>query len=473
MLEYIVAILIVAAFMVLAVKREVIAVGAILVSFLMMLFIFLQNEMVIVRFGGWSPPFGIVWVMDKFNVMMGLLITGIAFLVSLYSIKYLKGRRHKFYALLCLMTVGLLGIAMTGDIFNMYVFLEILSIACYGLVAFNLDDDAIEGALKYLILGPLASSFMLLGVAILYGLTGTLNMADLALKIQPTPLFHIAFGFLVGGFALKAAIVPFHFWLPDVHPVAPSPISAMLSSVVVGTGIYAVLRIMFTVFGFFGVFWLFIAFGLLTMVVGGIIAINQTNIKRMIAYSTISQSGYIFLAIGLGTNIGVAAGLFHLLNNMIIKAMLFLAAGIVIWHTQTKDMSELGGLGKQMPLTMLCFGIGALSIIGIPPLNGFASKWMIYTATWEVSPLLTAVAITVSAITLVYYLKAFSSIFFGPAKKTVVKATPKFMLIPVVILAILCVLIGLFPQIGLSIIEPAANALLDQNQYISAVLGGG
>jgi multicomponent Na+:H+ antiporter subunit D len=473
MLEYIVAILIVAAFVVLAVKREVIAVGAILVSFLMMLFIFSQNEMVIVRFGGWSPPFGIVWVMDKFNVMMGLLITGIAFLVALYSTKYLKERRNKFYALLCLMTAGLLGISMTGDIFNMYVFLEILSISCYGLVAFNLDDDAIEGALKYLILGPLASSFMLLGIAILYGLTGTLNMADLALKIQPNPLFHIAFGFLVGGFALKAAIVPFHFWLPDVHPVAPSPISAMLSSVVVGTGIYAVLRIMFTIFGFFGVFWLFIAFGLLTMVVGGIIAINQTNIKRMIAYSTISQSGYVFLAIGLGTNIGVAAGLFHLLNNMIIKAMLFLAAGIVIWHTQTKDMSELGGLGKQMPLTMLCFGIGALSIIGIPPLNGFASKWMIYMATWEVSPLLTAVAITVSAITLVYYLKAFSSIFFGPAKKTVVKATPKFMLIPVVILAILCVLIGLFPQIGLSIIEPAANALLDQNQYISAVLGGG
>jgi multicomponent Na+:H+ antiporter subunit D len=473
MLEFIVAILIVAAFMVLAVKREIIAVGAILVSFLMMLLIFLQHETVIVRFGGWSPPFGIVWVMDKFNVMMGLLITGIAFLVALYSIRYLKERQHKFYALLCLMTVGLLGVAMTGDIFNMYVFLEILSISCYGLVAFNLDDDAIEGALKYLILGPLATSFMLLGVALLYGLTGTLNMADLALKIQPTPLFHIAFGFLLGGFALKAAIVPFHFWLPDVHPVAPSPISAMLSSVVVGTGIYAVLRIMFTVFGFFGIFWLFIAFGLLTMVIGGIIAINQTNIKRMIAYSTISQSGYVFLAIGLGTNIGVAAGLFHLLNNMLIKAMLFLAAGIVIWHTQTKDMSELGGLGRQLPLTMLCFGIGALSITGIPPLNGFASKWMIYMATWEVSPLLTAIAITVSAITLVYYLKAFSSIFLGPAKRGIGKTTPRLMLAPVVILAILCVLIGIFPQIGLGIIEPAANALLSQNQYISAVLGGG
>jgi len=472
MLEYIIVILIVAAFMVLATKRGLIAVGAIMLSFFMMLFIFLQHEMVIVRFGGWSPPFGIVWVMDGFNMMMGLLITGIAFLVSLYSIRYLKERQHKFYALLCLMTGGLLGVSMTGDIFNLYVFFEILSISCYGLVAFNLDDDAIEGALKYLILGPLASSFLLLGIAMLYGLAGTLNMADLALRIQPTPLFQIAFGFLIGGLALKAAIVPFHFWLPDVHPVAPSPISAMLSSVVVGTGIYAVLRIMFTVFGFFGVFWLFIAFGLLTMVVGGVIAISQTNIKRMIAYSTISQSGYIFLAIGLGTNIGVAAGLFHLLNNMIIKAMLFLAAGIVIWHTQTKDMRELGGLGKQMPLTMFCFGIGALSITGLPPFNGFASKWMIYMATWEVSPLLTAIAITVSAITLIYYMKAFSSIFFGPAKISLKKATPRLMLVPVVILTILCILIGLLPQIGLSVIEPAANALLSQNQYISAVLGG-
>lgn len=444
MLEYAVAILIVAAFAVLAVKREAVAIGAIFISFVIILLVFLQDQIVVVRFGGWIPPFGIVWAVDKLNAMMGVAITGISLLVAIYSMKYIKERKDKFYALLCLMTAGLLGVSMTGDIFNMYVFFEILSIACYGLVAFNLDGEAIEGALKYLILGPLASSFILLGIAMLYGLAGTLNMADLALKIQPTPVFHIAFGFLVGGFALKSAIVPFHFWLPDVHPVAPTPVSAMLSSVVVGTGIYAVLRIMFTVFGFFSVLWLFAAFGLLTMIVGGVIAISQTNIKRMIAYSTISQSGYIFLAIGLGTNLGIAAGLFHLLNNMIIKAMLFLAAGIVIWHTQIKDMNGLGGLGKKLPITMLCFGIGALSISGIPPFNGFASKWMIYMATWEVSPLLTAVAITVSAITLIYFLKAFVSMFLGTSKVRIERPTPKAMLIPVVILAIICVLIGVF-----------------------------
>ncbi|MEM5871566.1 MAG: proton-conducting transporter membrane subunit [Candidatus Aenigmatarchaeota archaeon] len=477
MLEFMIMILIVTAFFMLVMKRSSIAIFSIFIVFILMFYLFLSQETIIVKFSGWEPPFGIVWVMDRLSAMMGLLITSIAFLVSIYSIKYVKERQHKFFALVCLMIVGLLGVTMTGDIFNMYVFLEILSLSCYGLVAFNLDDEAIEGAMKYVILGPFSTSFALLGIAMLYGLTGTLNIADLSLKIVHSIPFNIAFAFLISGFALKAAIVPFHFWLPDVHPVAPSPISAMLSSVVVGTGIYAVLRIIFTVFGFSSVFWLFIAFGLITMVIGGVIAIRQKDIKRMIAYSTVSQSGYIFLAIGLGSNLGVIAGLFHLLNNIITKAMLFLIAGVIIWHTKTKDMNELGGLGKNMNLIMICFAIGALSMAGLPPLNGFASKWLIYLATWETSPILTAIALIVSGITLIYYMKAFSSIFLGPSKQKTEKMethTPKVMLIPIVFLAIISLIIGLFPQFFLEyLIDPAANALLNQSQYINIVLGGG
>jgi len=473
MLEYVIAILVVAAFMSFVIKKSFVGVGALSISFVLTLFVFLQYDGIMVKFSGWSPPFGITWVMDRFNAMMGLLVTGIAFLVSIYSLRYIKERQHNFYALLCLMTAGLFGVTMTGDIFNMYVFLEILSISCYGLVAFNLDDEAIEGAMKYIILGPLATSLVLLGIALLYGLAGTLNMADLAIKIQPNVFFNIAFAFILAGFSLKSAVIPFHFWLPDVHPVAPSSISAMLSSVVVGTGIYALLRIIFTVFGTLSILWLFIIFGLFTMVIAGLIAIRQRDIKRMIAYSTVSQSGYIFLAIGLGTPLGLTAGIFHLLNNILVKAMLFLIAGIIIWHTQTKDMNELGGLGKQTPLIMVCFGIGALSIAGIPPLNGFASKWMIYVATWEVSPILTVLAIAISAITLIYYLKAFSSIFLGTSKKTFDKNTPKPMLLPVLLLAIVCVLIGIFPEIVLDVlIRPAVDTLLNQGGYITYVLGG-
>jgi multicomponent Na+:H+ antiporter subunit D len=438
MIEYAIVALLVAAFLTQLFKKDAIAITAMIFSFLILATVFLQGQTVIMRFSGWSPPFGITWVVDRFNALMGLLVTGLASLVAIYSTSYVRERKSRFYTLLCLMTAGLLGVTLTGDVFNMYVFFEILSIACYGLVAFNLDREAIEGALKYIVLGPLASSFILLGIAMLYGLTGTLNMADIATRVQPDIAFSMAFGFLIGGFALKSAIVPFHFWLPDVHPVAPSPISAMLSSVVVGTGIYAVMRLVFTVFGFTGMLWIFIAFGLVTMVLGGIIAVVQTNIKRMIAYSTVSQSGYIFLAVGLGTNLGIAAAIFHLVNNILVKSLLFLATGIIIWHTGTKDMNQLGGLGKRLPMVMICFGIGALSIIGLPPFNGFASKWMIYMATWEVSPILTAVAVVVSGITLIYYIKAFSCIFMGRSRIQIKEKTPKAMLLPVVILAATC-----------------------------------
>lgn len=473
MIEYAIIALLAGAFLTPVFKRSCVPLAAILFSFLVMASVFMQGQTVIMKFSGWSPPFGIVWVVDSFNALMGLLVTGMAMLVAIYSTKYIRERRSRFFTLLCLMTAGLLGVTLTGDVFNMYVFFEILSIACYGLVAFNTDKEAIEGALKYIVLGPLASSFILLGIAMLYGLTGTLNMADIATKIQPDITFNMAFGFLIGGLALKSAIVPFHFWLPDVYPVAPSPISAMLSSVVAGTGMYIVMRILFTIFGFSGVMWMFVAFGVLTMILGGIIAIVQTNVKRMIAYSTISQNGYIFLAFGLGTNLGVAAAIFHLVNNIIVKSLLFLAVGIIIWHTGKKDMRELGGLGKQLPLVMVCFGIGALSIIGLPPFNGFVSKWMIYSATWEISPVLTAIAVIVSAMTLIYYIKAFASVFLGRSKCEIRERTPLVMLLPVIILAAVCVFLGVFPQAAIGAVESAAAALLNQSQYITAVLGGG
>ncbi|MCX6817893.1 MAG: proton-conducting transporter membrane subunit [Candidatus Aenigmarchaeota archaeon] len=473
MIEYAIVVLLVGAFLTPVFKRSFVPLAAILFSFLVMASVFMQGQTVIMKFSGWSPPFGIVWVVDSFNALMGLLVTGMAMLVAIYSTKYVRERKSRFFTLLCLMTAGLLGVTLTGDVFNMYVFFEILSIACYGLVAFNTDKEAIEGALKYIVLGPLASSFILLGIAMLYGLTGTLNMADIALKVGPDIAFNVAFGFLIGGFALKSAIVPFHFWLPDVHPVAPSPISAMLSGVVVGTGVYTVMRIIFTIFGFSGIMWMFVAFGVLTMIIGGIIAIVQTNVKRMIAYSTVSQSGYIFLAFGLGTHLGVSAAIFHLVNNIVIKSLLFLAAGIIIWHTGKKDMRDLGGLGKQLPLVMICFGIGALSITGLPPLNGFVSKWMIYSATWEISPVLTAIAVIVSAMTLIYYMKAFSCVFLGHSKCEIKEKTPLAMLLPVIILAAVCVFLGVFPQLAIGVIERATGALLDQSQYITAVLGGG
>ncbi|MEE9323489.1 MAG: proton-conducting transporter membrane subunit [Candidatus Aenigmarchaeota archaeon] len=466
MLEYVVAVLIIAAFLMLVLRRDLIAIGAILISFFMMVVLFFQGEIAIVRFGGWAPPFGIVWVMDGLSLFIGLLVTGISSLVAVYSIKYIKERKHRFYTLLCLMTAGLLGVCLTGDIFNLYVFFEILSIASYGLVSFFLDEDAIEGAFKYIIMGSFGSSFILLGITLLYGLTGTLNFADLALKISHSPIFMIALGLIIGGFALKAAIIPFHAWKPDAIEGTPAPMGAIFTTASSAIGVYGIMRILF-IFGLIQLNFALIGFGVLTMMVGALLALVQLNVKRMLAYSSISQMGYVVMVIGFGTTLGLTSGLYHILNNTLIKGLLFMGIGCVIYLTKKENLNEMGI--NNTPL-LICMGIGVLSMAGIPPLNGFVSKWLIFMASWEINPILTILAILASAITLAYGLKIFSSIFL--TEKRFGGGIPKIMLIPVIILTVLCVLIGIFPQLGLSIVEPAANALLNQNQYITAVLGG-
>lgn len=467
MLEYLIALLIVSSFLMLVVRRDFIAIAAILISFFIILAVFFQNQIVIVRFSGWIPPFGIAWVADKLNVFIGLIIAGMSSLVAIYSMKYIKERRHRFYTLLCLMTAGLLGVCFTGDIFNMYVFFEILSISSYGLVSFFLDENAIEGAFKYLVMGSLGSSLLLLGITLIYGLTGTLNFADLALKVSHTQEFMVALGLIIGGFALKAAIIPFHMWKPDAIEGTPISMGAIFATASSAIGVYGIMRILF-VFGMIQLNMILIFLGVVTMFGGALLALVQVNVKRMLAYSSISQIGYVVMAIGFGTTAGLTSGLYHILNNALIEGLLFMGIGCVIYITGNENLDEMGI--RNTPL-LICIGIGVLSMAGVPPLNGFVSKWLILMASWEINPLLTMLAITASGITLIYGLKIFFSIFF--AQKRSEGAIPKIMLAPVMLLAILCVIIGIFPQLGLNFVEPAANALLSQNQYITAVLGGG
>ncbi|NIO21426.1 MAG: hypothetical protein GTN76_11975 [Candidatus Aenigmarchaeota archaeon] len=466
MIIYVLLVLFAATFLLLIVKRDEIAIVAILFSFFSMCYMFLNPGIMVFGFGGWSPPFGIVWVLDKLNVFLALLVTGASSVIAIYSLKYIKERRHRYYTLLCLLTIGLVGVSLTGDIFNLYVFFEILSVSSYALVAFFLDEHAIEGAFKYLVAGSITSLFILIGIAMLYGLTGTLNFADLALKISHTSPYMIALGLLITGFALKAAIIPFHAWKPDAIEGTPAPIGAIFTAVSTSIGIYGIIRVLF-IFNLIQLNWVLIFFGVITMLVGAVLALVQINVKRMLAYSGISQVGYILMVLGFGTFLGLTSGLYHILNNVLIKALLFMGVGIGIYVTGKENLDGMGM--KNTPL-LICVGIGLLSLSGIPPLNGFVSKWMIFMASWEVSPLLTAIAIVASAITMAYSFKIFSSIFL--ATKKVEANIPRTLLVPVIILTILCVLIGVFPQIGLSFVEPAANALLNQSQYITAVFGG-
>ncbi len=470
MIGYIILILIVATFLSLIVRRDILPIGAIIISFLFLVFLAAGSGIVLFEFGGWEAPFGIVWAADKLSMMIAMLVTGIASLVAVYSLRYIKERRHRYYSLLSLMTIGMLGVSLTGDIFNLYVFFEIFSISSYALVAFFLDDYAIEGAFKYLVAGSFATTMLLLGIALLYGSAGTLNMADLSSQILQTPMFLVPLALLITGFGLKVAMVPFHFWKPDAIEGTPSPIGAIFTAVSTSIGIYCILRVLF-IFSLIELNTLLIVFGVVTMVVGAVMAFMQDNIKRLLAYSSISQIGYILLALGLGTYLGISGGLYQLLNNAMANALLFLSIGVVILYSGGRE--KLSNLSVKNNILMFCFGIGALSIIGIPPLAGFASKYMIYLAAWEVSPPIAAISIIVAAFTLAYYLKAFSCVFLNPRGRTEIKGIPLIMLIPIIILAALCIILGILPQLGLHIVEPAVQALTNSSGYVAAVLGGG
>lgn len=443
------------------------------------------GEILVYRLGGWAPPWGINLVVDGLSLFMAIIIAGIGSLVAIYSIVYMqcKNGLTQYYTLLLLITAGMMGVVLTGDIFNLYVFLEITCISAYALVAFERRWESIEASIKYLIIGSIGTSFLLLGIALTYGVAGSLNIADLAGRLaiigsggQPLPMVMVmVLTLFVVGFCIISAVVPLHAWLADAHPAAPSPISALLSGVIVTIGVYGMLRIVYMMFGVLAVGILLSVLGLVSMIVGGLMALVQRDIKRLIAYSTVSQMGYILLGVGLGTAMGIEGGLFHLFNNAIMKALLFMCAGAIVYRVGTRSLDELGGLYRNMPVTATVFAIGALAVAGVPPLNGFASKWTIYMAGIEAGkPVFVAVAVIISALTLAYFLKVLASVFFGqrPTHLRDVKEAPMLMLFPMCILAGLCIVFGLLPQLGIDLVQPAQAAIMQVDNYIGSVLGG-
>jgi multicomponent Na+:H+ antiporter subunit D len=429
---------------------------------------------IVYELGGWSPPWGINLSIDGLNLLVALIIISVGSLVAIYSVVGMERDKglDKYYILLLLVIVGCMGVALTGDIFNLYVFFEIMSISSYALVAFRRNWDSVEAGIKYMIIGSLGTAFILLSVALMYGLVGSLNIADLTGKmaiireIQPLPMIvPLMLTLFIAGFGIKIAMVPMHAWLPDAYQAAPSAIGALLSGATTTVGLYAMLRISYALFGAVAIGTMFIILGLITMVVGGLMALVQRDLKRLLAYSCISQMGYVLLGVGFATAAGIQGGLFHLLNNAIYKVLLFMCAGAIIYRVGTSNMDKLGGLGKNMPITATLFAIGALAISGMPPLNGFASKWTIYVAGIEAGQAITyastAIAVIMSALTLAYFLKAINLMFLGqrPAHLREVKEAPTLMLFPMLMLAVLCVVFGILPSLGINIVGPAQSAL--------------
>jgi multicomponent Na+:H+ antiporter subunit D len=434
--------------------------------------------------GGWKPPFGVVLVKDAFSQLMLLIVNIVAFLTIIYSYIYMKKFEDylRFFTLFLFMLAGMNGVVLTGDLFNLFVFLEIASIASYALVGYGVDAEELEASFKYLILGAFASLSILFGIGMIYSITGSVNMADVAGFIINNNLggnnaLLMATGLFIVGFGLKAGLVPFHAWLPDAHSSAPAPISVMLSGVLIKVlGIYALIRIFYSVIGITSVVSnIFITMGVISMLVGAFMGFGQNDMKRMFAFSSISQMGYIIVGIGIGTPLAIIGALFHLLNHAGFKSLLFLSSGVIQTSTGTRNLSELGGLGKRMPVTSATSVIGSLSIAGVPPFNGFWSKLIIILAAFSTGYFwLGAVLVFAAFLTLVYYLRFQKNVIFGePTSITKnVREAPFIMIMPMVVFAVFCVLAGVFNGWVISnIIIPAQGIITNQLGYISSVLG--
>ncbi len=379
--------------------------------------------------GGWAAPWGIELRIDTVNAYVLVLVALIGAVVLLYAPASIAAeipleQHHLFYTAYLLSFVGLLGIAATGDAFNLFVFLEISSISSYALISLGRDRRALMASYQYLIMGTIGATFILIGVGLLYMLTGTLNMADLATRLNPvlhTRTALVAFAFLGVGMSLKLALSPLHAWLPNAYCYAPSVVTAFLAATATKVLIYVFLRFIFTVFGADFSFArihlnaLVIPLALSAIFIASTVAIFQTNIKRMLAYSSLAQIGYTMLGIGLVSETGLTAAIVHLFNHALMKGALFLTLGGVALRLGSVELRDLCGLGKRMPVTSFAFVLGGLSLIGVPLTVGFISKWYLVLATLEQGwwPL-AALVLLGSLLALVYIWRVVETLYFQP-----------------------------------------------------------
>lgn len=427
------------------------------------------NWLETVRLAG--TPTSINLLFDNLSGLMLFMIGLLGFLVCLFSVDYMEkyGSKGNYYSLLFLMTAGMNGLVLSTDLFNVYVFLEITALASYGLVAFGLGRKALEGAFKYLMLSAVGSGLILLSITLIFGFTSGLSFSAVRDGFQAlnNPFATgLCVALFLAGFGLKTGLVPFHAWMPDAYADAPATLPAISSGLIIKvSGVYAMARIFFNVFGRTMAFVPMIYLGMISIVAGAILALGQNNLKRMLAYSSISQVGYIVAGLGTGMPLGIIAGIFHLFNHSMFKPLLFLNAGAIENATGTVNLDEMeGGLGRNMPVTATTSTIASLAAAGVPPLNGFWSKLLIVMALIQLRMFFFAfIAIFISVLTLWYLLLFQRRTFFGKpsAKWEKVTEASSWMRVPMITLAIICILTGLaFPLFLRTWIEPASWPLM-------------
>ena len=432
--------------------------------------------------GGWAPPWGIEYRIDAANALVALIVSGIAAVALPYALKSVASeipeKQHSlFYAAFMLCLTGLLGITLTGDIFNLFVFLEISSLSSYALISLGKKRQALTAAYQYLIMGTIGATFFIIGVGLLYAMTGTLNMMDLSQRLPELyehRTIHTAFAFIMVGFALKLALFPLHLWLPNAYTYAPTVVTVFLAATATKVAVYVMLRVVFSVFGFSFIentpadelFILLCVMGILVM---SFYAIYQKDSKRLLAYSSVAQIGYMMLGIGLGSVLGVTATLVHLFNHALMKGALFMAVGALVYRVGSSRLEHFSGLGKQMPWTFAAIVIAGLSLIGVPGTAGFISKWYLVLAAIEQQHwFIVGVILIGSLLAVIYVWKLIEVLYFQPVNETgqntsrqaSVKEAPLMLLIPMWVLVFANVYFGFNTELTVGTAEQAVKLLI-------------
>ena len=415
--------------------------------------------------------FGLRLQVNGLSIIIAIVSLLLWLAVSIYSISYIKTDLVRYYSLLLIVLGAVQGTVLAKDLISFYVFFEMTTVATYFLIIHRRNNDAFQAGYKYILMTLIGAFLILLSIILVYVDTGSYEV----IVVTKSGGFIAPVLFLLGCF-IKAGVVPLHTWLPDAHPAAPSPVSAFLSGMMIKIGAYGIIKFIFPILNFdlpasnFGEILssLIISIGVASMLIGVLLALAQTDVKRLLAYHSISQMGYILLGIGLGTKLGLAGGLYHLVNHAMFKGLLFLCMGAVTYSTGTRKLDNLGGLWKKMPITTSTCIIAALAISGIPPFNGFASKTVLVEAVANYSFVLKFVMMVTAALTFASFLKLISYTFFGEPKRPLitVKEVPLLMHLPMIVLAILCVLLGINAQFVLDRFIAFAIAGLVQSRSI-------